>query len=337
MNILIVIFSRNNKILQIDQALEGMGFRVSVVYTDDYWYHCSYIKKKMDQLGVGKGRACFEASWKKDFYDKVKSFHPEIIFCVNLPAHILSVSDIENLSHLSRVFCWFVDGIHDNPEYIPYFSFIEKIAVFELQDVEYLRKHNVENPCYVPIGYSKAYGMVGDAKSRNIDISFIGSPLRHRLKILERIAEEAGHNGWNMRIYGPFYESRYFWKKYVLWIKYPNIFRCLRNGYVTTEQAANIYVQSKIALNIHDTRHSSPNPRTFDILAAGTLEISDVRQNYVDGLLPVKAYVVYENLDDLIEKLHYYLKNELEREKIARYGKENNIYSMEYSLRMIFG
>ena len=88
-------------------------------------------------------------------------------------------------------------------------------------------------------------------------------------------------------------------------------------------------------MNIHDTKHKSLNPRSFDILAAGAFEIVDMRSGYVGDIQPGKALVEFKGIDDLLTKIEYYLANDEERETIAQYGYEHNIYSMEYSLRKV--
>ena len=50
---------------------------------------------------------------------------------------------------------------------------------------------------------------------------------------------------------------------------------------------------------------------------------------------PGKALVEFKGIEDLLTKIEYYLANDEERETIAQYGYEHNIYSMEYSLRKV--
>lgn len=334
MKIVLAIYSRNNSILQIDKTLKKMGHDVKVVYTDEYTQCCSYLSKKLDKLGFKSGRKAFEDGWKKSLLLLIDDVNPDMVLFVNLPGYMLLPKDLQKISSKTRVYIWFVDGIQDHPEYEAYYSYTDKIAVFELQDVEYLKRLNVKNVAYVPVGYSDVYD-VGKNTNRTIDISFVGSPFKNRLEILEPLASEAIRKGWNLKIYGPFYKESYIWKKYLLKNKYPCLFKFLNNGSVMAGDVANIYAMSKIVLNIHDERHYSPNPRTFDILATGTLEICDQRANYVGNLQPDKALVVFKNTEELLLKIGYYLSHPLERESIAGYGQEHNVYSMAYSLQRI--
>ena len=334
MKIVLAIYSRNNSILQIDKTLKKMGHDVKVVYTDEYTQCCSYLSKKLDKLGFKSGRKAFEDGWKKSLLLLIDDFHPDMVLFVNLPGYMLLPKDLQKISSKTRVYIWFVDGIQDHPEYEAYYSYTDKIVVFELQDVEYLKRLNVKNVAYVPVGYSDVYD-VGKNTNRTIDISFVGSPFKNRLEILEPLAKEAVKKGWNLKICGPFYETKYIWKKYVLRSKYPNVFKFLSNGSLLPSDVANIYAKSKIVLNIHDLKHNSPNPRTFDILASGALEIIDISDHFLDNIVHVKSLVEFCNVEDLIHKVNYYLSHTVERESIANYGKKHNIYSMEYSLNLI--
>lgn len=336
MKILLAIYSRNNYILQIDKTLVKMGHDVRVVYTDEYTQCCSYICKKMDKFGFKSRRKIFEYKWKENLSFLLNNFAPDIFLLVNLPTHILLADDFKELSVKVKIYIWFVDGITDHPEYEIYYKYVAKVAVFELQEVEYLKKLNVKNVQYVPVGYNSIYGLTAVSK-KTIDISFVGSPFKNRLEILESVAKEALQKGWRLKIYGPFYEKRYIWKKYLLKYRYPYLYKFLYNGSLSSFEVAEIYAKSKIVLNIHDLKHRSPNPRTFDILAVGVLEICDLRDNYVGDLKPDKALVTFENIDELLKNIEFYLSHPLERENIAIYGKNNNMYSMEYSLSKILG
>lgn len=119
------------------------------------------------------------------------------------------------------------------------------------------------------MGYNDAFSNVSPMEKK-YDISFIGSPFRNRLQILEKLSFAALKRQWNLKIIDPFYDKKYSWKKSIFKRKYPYIYRFWENKRVSSEEAAKLYAATKICFNIHDMRHKSPNPRTFEILAVGS-------------------------------------------------------------------
>ncbi len=79
-------------------------------------------------------------------------------------------------------------------------------------------------------------------------------------------------------------------------------------------------IERQMRVVIHDPKHKSPNPRTFEILAAGSFVLTDERE-YWGPLTPGKDVVGYENTEDLIAKLKLYLKDDAAREAIAANGR----------------
>ena len=215
-----------------------------------------------------------------------------------------------------------------------YLKEFRRIYVFEHGDVAYLQKQNIE-ATYLPVGYNDAFSHVERA-DKAIDILFIGSPFYPRREILEKVAEAASRYHWNLKIIGPFYDEKYPWKRFLFKRKFPYIYQYLENGRVSSEEAAKLYAKTKVCLNIHDPKHKSPNPRTFEILAAGSFELTDERA-YWGLLTPGKDVVGYENTDDLIEKLKIYLRDDAAREMIAASGKARVVdqMSMKNLLRRI--
>lgn len=208
------MFSRNDRILGISNTLANMGHEVMLAYTDEYTYRCSYVEKKLDKLGFHRGRNAYNKGWLAGVYDIIDNVRADVLLFINIPVHILSVEDLRKIHAKVTVKCWFVDGVHEHLEILPYYQFIDNIYVFERNDIDYLRERNVYNVEYVPVGYNMNYHKLA-VSSPELDIIFIGSPFKNRLQILEVISEQAIKKKWTLKIIGPFYNRKYFWKKYL--------------------------------------------------------------------------------------------------------------------------
>ncbi len=318
MRILLSIFSVNEQILHVQKALESLGCEVEVVYSDAYRQVCPYYKKKMDELGFHSAKQKWLKSMKEKIDGLLSYFRPDLVLFVNTPKDILSVEDVQRIGRSVKTACWFVDGIAGRQDIVGYIKAFHKIYVFEHGDTVYLERMGIQGT-YLPVGYNDAFSQV-PSQEKEWDALFIGSPFHNRLQILEKVAEAASKNQWNLKIMGPFYSESYPWKKFLFKRKYPGIYRYLENRRVSSEEAAELYAKTRVCLNIHGTKHKSPNPRTFEILAAGSFELIDQRE-YWSGLTPDKDIVAYDNVQELVNKLGGYLKDAAAREQIAANGK----------------
>lgn len=301
---------------------------------DDYTNQSSYLEKKIDDWGLHGKRKKYEEHRKMELQAMVRQCHFDLILWINSPAGVLSLEEFSALGKKIKQVIWYVDGISGQANVVPYAKKAYKIGCLEYKDVDYFRGIGVKNAVYCPVGYNEAYGNVENS-CKTIDVSFVGSPFKNRLRLLEGLAKAAGKFNWKLEFYGPFWESMYFWKSVIFRYKYPNMYRFIHNGSLLPEEVAEIYSRSKICLNIHDEKHKSPNPRFFEIIQAGAMQLCDVRDNYVRNLVPPKALDVFENEESLISKVKYYLQNENKRQLVADYGRSKNVWSMQYSLRIL--
>ena len=320
MRVLYAISSRNEEILRIGNCLKQMGHIAELFVMDDFHRHCSYLSKKLDKLGIGNGRMKYVQKQQQAFDDKIKQFLPDIILFVDFSAEIFSKEKILQLKNNCRVVFWFVDevaGHHDVEQCL-----LDKaVFVYERDDVEYLRDRYDVEAYYCPVGYNDAYAEARPAE-KTTDVAFVGSPFKRRLKLLSHLAEHAKKNKWHMEFYGPFYETKYFWKKWIFKKKYPVLSQYIYNRSVFPQEAANIYARSKICLNIHGSANRSLNPRTFEIMAAGSLELMDKHEDYAGLVHPGVDLDVFENEKDLVQKVSLYLQNDVKREQMASRGKK---------------
>ena len=82
-----------------------------------------------------------------------------------------------------------------------------------------------------------------------------------------------------------------------------------------------IFRQSKINLNISLRSIRSGIPlRAFDIMGCGGFLLSNFQRDFLDYFVPGEDFVFYENKEDLLWKIDYYLEHEEERQAIARNG-----------------
>lgn len=82
-----------------------------------------------------------------------------------------------------------------------------------------------------------------------------------------------------------------------------------------------VFRNSKINLNITLKSIKTGIPlRVFDIMGAGGFLLTNYQIEMSEYFEPGKDYVVYESIKDIPELIHYYMKNEDERKKIADNG-----------------
>jgi hypothetical protein len=97
-----------------------------------------------------------------------------------------------------------------------------------------------------------------------------------------------------------------------------------------------VLARSKIALNRHIdvAEDQANNMRLYEATGVGTLLITDAKRNLSDLFDPGEEVVEYDDEDDLVEKIQYYLGDEAERTRIARAGQERTLREHTYEHRM---
>ena len=97
---------------------------------------------------------------------------------------------------------------------------------------------------------------------------------------------------------------------------------CINHGPVDFyDWAPYVFKSSKINLNISLRSIINGIPlRCFDIMGSGGFLLSNFQQDFLNHFTPDEDFVYYESEKDLMDKIDYYLKNDLERKEIAENG-----------------
>jgi spore maturation protein CgeB len=95
----------------------------------------------------------------------------------------------------------------------------------------------------------------------------------------------------------------------------------------------NLYLQSKIGINIHDSdEYGFGNRRTYELPLNGVMLVCDFKNKFLGNIYELnKEAIGYETIDEAIDLIDYYLAHEDERMEIAlngfRKAKENYLFS----------
>ena len=158
-----------------------------------------------------------------------------------------------------------------------------------------------------------------------VDIVFVGALHVGKMPFLAKIKK---HFGRHLRIYGiaSLKKELYFNLKY----RYPSWIRP-----IPFEQYVPLYQRAKIGFNLHNRgKYTVGGYRLFDLPANGVMQISDGGE-YLEEFFKVGEEIVgYDNIDDLIDKLRYYLIQDEERKRIALNGYRRVMREHRFSYRM---
>ncbi|MBI4407193.1 MAG: glycosyltransferase [Candidatus Kerfeldbacteria bacterium] len=98
-----------------------------------------------------------------------------------------------------------------------------------------------------------------------------------------------------------------------------------------------IITQAKICINRHSSAAANyaNNMRLFETTGLGTFLLTDQKQNLADLFAINQEVVAYGSADELISKVRYYLKQDVEREAIAKAGQQRTLQDHTYRQRML--
>jgi glycosyltransferase involved in cell wall biosynthesis len=148
------------------------------------------------------------------------------------------------------------------------------------------------------------------ARKRDVDVVFVGAPYRNKLPAFARVKKALGKR---LAMYG--FSSKhnlYFNARYGMpgWVNGPIPFG---------REFIDLYQRAKIGFNVHNRGdYTVGSYRMFELPANGVMQISDGGRHLGAFFEEGREIVGYRDVDDMIDKIRYYLDHDDERVEIAR-------------------
>lgn len=145
------------------------------------------------------------------------------------------------------------------------------------------------------------------------DVIFVGGQTPPRRKVVDILS----NLNIDIRIYGP------NWRRY--YIFQPRVLRAIKGIGLYGDELVKHYVASKIVLNISGwftEKAYEMNQRIFDVPACGGFLLTDYMDELESFFKIGEEIEAYKSVEELIDKIQFYLKHEDIRERIAIKGYE---------------
>jgi spore maturation protein CgeB len=146
---------------------------------------------------------------------------------------------------------------------------------------------------------------------RDIEVVFVGALHVSKMEMLAKIKKALGRR---IRMHGVanLKKNVYYNLKY----GFPGWMRPIR-----FEEYVPLYQRSLIGINLHNRgKYTVGSYRLFDLPGNGVMQISDGGEFLQDFFDVGEEVVAYDEVDELIDKVRYYLVHEEERRRIALKG-----------------
>lgn len=209
------------------------------------------------------------------------------------------------------------------PLALPEYDWIFQTKTFGLADLR--EKLKVESASHLPHSFDPEvhHPMVLDDYDRSIyecDLSFVGTWSPKKQKLLELVARSLPDI--KLRIWGEQWEKAN-----------PSLSRWWQGRGSHGAEYAKALVASRINLAIlSEVRKGASSgdlttSRTFQIPATGGFMLHERTKELADYFQEGRECAAFGDENELVETINYYLKNEAEREKIARAGRQRALDS----------
>ena len=239
--------------------------------------------------------------------------HPEILSHeLKKPIKILGLIDDPSSSYVRGIpYLWAFDGaFYISPSYDERSLFQDKIR-------EWGVRHSMWWPL-VPHPFPRVDPTEAFFRDRDVDLLYVGNAYGAKIDRLVQLKRRFGkrfriHGRWPLGGYHGM--VRGMLGKPILWD---------RVRFVTSGERRQLYMRTKIGINMHlsEIPRETGNMRMYEVPAHGAMLVCDkagrdAHQRIFD---PGNEAIYYENIDDAIAKIEFYLSHEDERIKIAERG-----------------
>ena len=280
-----------------------------------------YINRVARVFGARSFDVGSESVFGRENYKRAKlraavaRFQPDWVLVIRAHQFVDAalVADLKSNLGVQKVVGWNVDGpgwafdlLADAAIFDRYFC-IHREGYEPARDrIEYLPAFGVDTELYHP-------GQIGPGRFLH-DIVFVGGANSRRQAIVEKLLDLP------LEIYGSWLHRRNRFK----WA----LRKRVRAKGIWGADVVALYRSSRIVLNISSwdpVKFGGLNLRIFDVPACGAFLLTDFSPELAEFYTLGKDIVCFDNVDDLREKLSYYLEHEEEREAIARSGYERSL------------
>lgn len=298
----------NNEHLQKRWALENhVSINNSQNFTDNIIRLIPFVKNRISQ------------NWElKILNAQIKKFKPDIIYSHNIgyidPNFLFDIKSKVKLI-VGQIACPIPFLRNFKPYDLIITSFPHFIDKFKEMGIsaEYLQL------CFEPFVLKKI-----PKQKRTYDATFIGGISRvHKkgFKLLNQLTERTKIDIWG-------YGKEELDPKSKLYQYH--------HGEAWGRDMYKLMLQSKITINRHIdvAENYANNMRLYEATGCGAMLITDKKDNLGSIFQVGKEVVSYTNVDDLVDKIKYYLRYDKEREKIAKAGQKRTLADYTYEVRM---
>lgn len=272
---------------------------------------------------------------QSDLVELALVFKPDLVLIMN---GIYRVSD-EQVVKLRlqgfRTAIWIMDDPYFTDVTAQMAPFYDYIFTHELNAVPFYQSLGCRHVYYLPSGVDRSIIAPRFVEMRyRSDVCFIGSGFPNRISFFNQVIPElkgvhlfmAGY-GWNqlkqydaikdhVKLEGVLYDDN---------IRY----------YTGAKIVINLHRSPEERLNSRGIQAKSVNPRTFEISACGTLQLTDIREDLSQHYTLGRDLVTFSTPEQLAALIHYYLRNEEERRRIALAGLYRTMSQHTYSERLM--
>jgi len=260
----------------------------------------------------------------KRLLKNIKIMDPQLIICCYDYLWSEEIRKIKETSD-TKIILWYPDALSNfgrahfmNSDY-DYLFFKDPYIVKRLRlvidnKVFYLPE------CFNPLTHVESKGV--DEKKFMCDICSAGNMHSYRVAFFKNLSDQ----DLDIKIWG---------LPAPTWLNASEADKFFTKEPVYNHEKASAFLNSKIVINnLHYAEIEGVNVRTFEIAGIGAFQIVDWRSGLGDLFVPGEEIETFRNMNELKEKIDYYLKNEALRNNIADNGKKRAYEDHTYEKRL---
>lgn len=272
----------------------------------------------------------------EDAISLAESVRPDLVLVLNgiSAARMAQIQHIRERGYRTAV--WLMDDPYFTDITAGFVSLYDYIFTYEAGTVDFYRQ----------LGCSRAYYLPAAACPETVrpqfvepgyraDVTFIGTAFANRIEFFNKVTPALVKRKVRLFIAGRGWDRLKDWEKLKSSIDLRGVLydHNIRH-YLGSRLVINLHRSEGEKLNSRRLKALSPNPRTFEVAACGTLQLTDVREELPRFYEPGSEIDTFGSPEEIVDKIIYYMSHEDRRSTVALNGLYKTLQSHTYVHRV---